>query len=134
MITSLVINGNITKQDTVIKWKLFDATSSCKIRVIDIILTPNYPDNDIEYMDEYRHFSLSTNLVTRKAYINDIPIEQETPLCIFLKKVNENDSYTVENPNLYYYTINNSVGGYCDFTFKELAPRFNETCNSPRDR
>lgn len=126
MKTAIIITGNITKQNGTILYNLYNITAGCKIRVVDIILIPNYPvpahkKDKINYMRAARHFSLSSNLVTRGAYNYGNLIIEKTPLCIFLKFISRSERFMVENFDQDYYNITNATN--CgEFTFTELKP------------
>lgn len=121
MKTTVIIRGQITKQNDIINTQLYNIGSNCKIKILTIVLCPNYPAGG-NYSRNERQFKVSSDLVTRPTFS---PIGEQqtdtTPLFIYMHRVVRDEKIIVWNYTEDYFQINNP-STYSQFFISELPP------------
>ena len=128
MKTTIVIRGNITRENGKIQAQLHNIGSDCKIRILSVTLIPIDPAMG-QAIDD-RLFQISTDLITRPSFAEMGVLQTgETPLFLFLHAVQKKKLGIHDNYHSDWFDINNPCT-YCHFQMTELAPRLKGSENN----
>jgi hypothetical protein len=104
--TAVLLRGSFDRQNTSYDAQLFSVGSKCKIKVLGIALTPDWPSGRFHKKHD-RTFQVSTNLITSTTYptIGE-PSTEETPIMMFSCRISKDLKQYFPNDNPDYYKIN----------------------------
>ena len=123
--TAVVIQGDVNRANGVIQTQLYNIGANCRLKVVYVILTPNWPADEKgkTYSTALRQFQISTNLISRPSYSGiGVLRTDETPLMVFLSSASKVSTKIVAtNPCEDFFDINNS-SSYCNFKLIEIEP------------
>lgn len=112
--------------------QLYNIGSDSKIKIVTIMIQPNFPEVKFKYRPLVRQFQISSSLVTRPSFsqMGEL-LNDEIPLLVFQLSINKTKSDIVSNWSSDHYSVNNP-SMYSSLTLTELEPIPIEHDNNPR--